>query len=75
MAALPVLRPRAVVAALERAGYVVHHQTGSHVVLKHPRPPARRVVVPMHGRDLKRGTLRSILREAQLTVEAFIDLL
>jgi predicted RNA binding protein YcfA (HicA-like mRNA interferase family) len=72
---LPVVRSREVVSALERAGFVVHHQTGSHLVLKHHGPPPRRVTVPMHARDVKRGTLRSIIREAGMSVEEFTALL
>jgi predicted RNA binding protein YcfA (HicA-like mRNA interferase family) len=75
MGSLPVVRSREVVSALQRAGFLVHHQTGSHLVLKHLGPPPRRVTVPMHARDLKQGTLRSILREAQLSVDEFIALL
>ena len=75
MAELPVLRPREVVRALERAGFFVHHQTGSHAVLRHGVDPALRVTVPMHSRDLKRGTLRAIVRSAGMSVEEFIALL
>jgi hypothetical protein len=42
---------------------------------KHPGPPPRRVTVRMHSGDLKTGTLRSILREAGLTVEEFVAML
>ncbi len=71
MAALPVMRPRQVVAALRRAGFLVHHQTGSHVILKHAAG-VRRVTVPMHARDLKTGTLRAIVREAGMSVDEFV---
>lgn len=74
-AGLPVVRAREVVAALERAGFVRHHQTGSHLVLKHGTRPAFRVTVPMHGGDLKRGTLRSIVRQSGLSLEQFLALL
>jgi len=73
VAALPVLRPREVVAALRRAGFVVHHQTGSHAILK--SAAGRRVTVPMHNRDLKTGTLRSIVRESGMSVDEFVALL
>jgi len=69
------VRSREAVAALQRAGFIVHHQTGSHAVLKQPGTPPRRVTVPMHARDLKPGTLRSILREAGLSIEEFRALL
>ena len=75
MAELPVLRSREVVAALGRAGFFVHHQSGSHAVLRHRTETSRRVTVPMHSRDLKRGTLRSIVREAGLSVDEFVRLL
>jgi predicted RNA binding protein YcfA (HicA-like mRNA interferase family) len=45
------------------------------LVLKRTGDSPRRVTVPMHGRDLKKGMLRSILREADLTVEEFVALL
>jgi predicted RNA binding protein YcfA (HicA-like mRNA interferase family) len=72
---LPSLKPREVLQALRRAGFFVHHASGSHYVLKHPDNPARRVTLPYHSNDLKRGTLLSIIDEAGLMVEGFIDLL
>ena len=72
---LPVLRPRRVIRALERAGFSIDHVTGSHYVLYHPTKPERRVTVAYHNRDLKPKTLRSIIRQAGLTVEEFINLL
>lgn len=72
---LPALRPREVLHALEKAGFLVHHTTGSHRIPKHPHHPERRITVPFHNRDLKRGTLHSIIRQAGLTVEEFEKLL
>ena len=72
---LPALRPRRVLHALQRAGFFVHHTTGSHYVLKHPEKPALRVTLPYHNRDLKRRTLTSIIEQAGMTVEEFIRLL
>jgi mRNA interferase HicA len=72
---LPLVRARQVVAALQRAGFVVHHQTGSHVVLKRASDRPRRTTVPMHAGDVKRGTLRAILREAGISEEEFLRLL
>jgi predicted RNA binding protein YcfA (HicA-like mRNA interferase family) len=49
---------------------------GSHHVLKHPEDARRTVIVPVHaGRNLKRGTLRSIIRQAGFTVQEFAKLL
>jgi predicted RNA binding protein YcfA (HicA-like mRNA interferase family) len=72
---LPVLKPREVVQVLERAGFFIHHSTGSHVQLKHRDNPRLRVTVPYHSGDLPPGTLRSIIRQAGLTVEQFSSLL
>jgi predicted RNA binding protein YcfA (HicA-like mRNA interferase family) len=63
-----------VVRALHRAGFVDDRQSGSHLTLLHPGT-GRRAVVPMHSRDLRVGTLASILREAGLSVEEFVELL
>ena len=72
---LPALKPRQVLRALERVGFVIHHITGSHYVLKHPQKPALRVTLPWHNRDLKRGTLGSIIAQAGYTVAEFRELL
>jgi predicted RNA binding protein YcfA (HicA-like mRNA interferase family) len=53
-------------------GSVVHHTTGSHYFLKKDR---FRVSVPYHNKDLKPGTLASIITQAGLSVEEFLDLL
>ncbi|ALA60925.1 type II toxin-antitoxin system HicA family toxin [Nitrospira moscoviensis] len=43
---LPPLKPKEVLHALAKAGFVVHHTPGSHYILKHPDKPALRVTVP-----------------------------
>jgi predicted RNA binding protein YcfA (HicA-like mRNA interferase family) len=72
---LPTVKAREVIRALERAGFVVSRTSGSHCRLIHPSDPARKVTVPIHSKDLKRGTVRSIIAQAGLTVAEFIDLL
>ena len=71
MPPLPIISASDCIAALRRFGYEVARQKGSHVRLTcEGRAP---VSVPMHkGKTLKRGTLRSILREADLSVEEFL---
>ena len=69
----PVLRSREVVSALCRAGFVVHHQTGSHARLRHP--DGRSVTVAVHARDVPLGTLRRVIQQAGLTAEQFAKLL
>jgi predicted RNA binding protein YcfA (HicA-like mRNA interferase family) len=73
---LPVVNGKRVIQALTRAGFLVNRIVGSHHVLVYPDDPTRTVTVPVHaGRDLKPGTVRSIIRQAGLTVEEFSDLL
>jgi len=74
MAQLPVVKPNQVIKALQRAGFIIVRQTGSHIRLIHQTESHRRVSIPFHNKDLKRGTLKSILRQANLSIEEFIKL-
>ncbi|MBM4084384.1 MAG: addiction module toxin, HicA family [Planctomycetes bacterium] len=72
---LPVVSGRQTIAALERIGYRVVRQKGSHVRMRHPDSSVRKpVTVPVH-RELRLGLLRAILRDAGLTPEQFFRLL
>ena len=55
-------------------GYEVDVQEGSHMILRHSEPPHRRLSVPNH-KELAKGTLRTLIRDAGLTVREFVDLL
>ncbi|HEX7076047.1 MAG TPA: type II toxin-antitoxin system HicA family toxin [Hyphomicrobiaceae bacterium] len=73
---LPALKARDILKALEKAGFVVVRSKGSHRICEHVQDPSRRTVIPDHGpRDLPRGTVRSIIEQAGLSVEEFLDLL
>ena len=74
-ARLPAVTAREAIRALERAGFVVSRTSGSHCRLIHSRDPARKVTVPVHSGDLKRGTLRGIIAQAGMTVGEFVALL
>jgi len=68
---LPNLRPLEVVAILKRIGYLVDHQTGSHLILyKEGHCP---ITVPVHHRDMKKGTLHQIIRSTGLSINEFLD--
>jgi predicted RNA binding protein YcfA (HicA-like mRNA interferase family) len=67
---LPAVSGRAAVKALARIGYVFDHQRGSHITLRNAVPPHRRLTVPDH-KEIAKGTLRKIIREAGLSVEEF----
>jgi predicted RNA binding protein YcfA (HicA-like mRNA interferase family) len=68
---LPALRPERIVRALQGCGLVIKRQTGSHVILVKvglQRP----VVVAMHQRELPRGTVADILKQAQVSIDEFV---
>ncbi len=63
MSKLPSLKSKDVIRALQKAGHKIFKKDN------------RRVTVPVHSRDLKKGTLYGIIEQAGLTVEEFIELL
>lgn len=71
---LPSLGPQEVIRALERAGWTVLRQRGSHASLGKEGMPYI-ITVPLHRRDLPRGTLRGIIKDAGLTPKEFVSLL
>lgn len=71
MPKLPSLKPRKIVQKLEKLGFIKHHQVGSHLTMKHAKTN-KRAVVPMHLRDIPKGTLLSILREADIERDEFL---
>ena len=73
MSKLPAITGQDCVAALQKLGFAVKRQHGSHIILRRDYP-LRQVVVPDH-RVLDRGTLRGILRQAGLDIDEFNKLL
>lgn len=73
MSKLPQISGQDCVNALEKAGLTLRRQRGSHMILRRDAPFAQ-VVVPDH-KQLDRGTLRAIIRQAGLTIEEFVELL
>jgi predicted RNA binding protein YcfA (HicA-like mRNA interferase family) len=53
--------------ALQAAGFILTTTRGSHHRLKHP--DGRATTVPVHGKDVPKGTLRSILRDTGLSAD------
>ncbi|MEA1944726.1 MAG: type II toxin-antitoxin system HicA family toxin [Euryarchaeota archaeon] len=73
MAKLPVISGIKAVKAFSKAGWVVSRQTRNHIIMEKVGS-AVTLSVPKH-RELKRGTLRDLIKDAGLTVEEFIELL
>ena len=73
MPKLPRISGKDAVKALAKNGFEFRRQVGSHMILKR-ESDGKRISVPNHS-ELPKGTLRAIIREADLTVENFIELL
>ena len=73
MSKLPGISGQECVKALGKAGFYFKRQKGSHIILRRDAPFAQ-VVVPDH-RELDRGTLRAIIRQAEFSVDEFLELL
>ena len=74
MSKLPVLSGSVLCKALAKVGYEIDHQTGSHIILRNETPPHRRLTVPNH-KEISKGTLRAILRQAGITNQELQELL
>ena len=72
MPKLPSVRPRVIIKFLKLNGFVLDRVSGSHFIFYHP-VKRRRAVVPQHNRDLPKGTMLSLLREAGFTRDEVVD--
>lgn len=74
MPRLPTVNSRQLIKALQRAGFEIDHQTGSHAIMFRAEDNCR-VAVPRHNRDLGRGLTLRIIKSAGLTRDEFVALL
>lgn len=74
MPKIPVAKPKEIIKALQKSGFILDHVSGSHYVLYHHSQKLR-AVVPFHNTPLKRKTLMSILKNAELSIDEFRKLL
>lgn len=72
MPKIPILKPRQVVRILEKAGFKFVRQKGSHRIYVKERVG---VTLPYHNKDLRRGTLKAIIKQSRMTVEEFLQFL
>jgi predicted RNA binding protein YcfA (HicA-like mRNA interferase family) len=73
-AKLPAISSKERVRVAERLGFVFRRQNGSHAIYVRSTDKAR-VVIPMHGRDVNRKTLRAIINDLKSSVEEFGEML
>jgi len=71
MATVPLLKPREVLKAFERLGWEVARQRGSHIIMTKPGHIAT-LSIPDHPK-VARGTLRSLIAKAGISLEEFLD--
>lgn len=74
MPKLPVVSGIEIVKALAKIGYETDYQTGSHIILRQKEYPYRRLTIPNH-KEIAKGTLRAIIRQAGLTLEELLEIL
>lgn len=70
---LPAISPQKLARALERAGFELKRVKGSHYYYN--QRTERIAVVPFHKKDLRKGTLHAILRDADISIEELASLL
>lgn len=71
---IPSVSGRKVVKALLKIGYAIDHQTGSHIILRLQEKPFTRITVPNH-KAICKGTLRAIMRQANISIEKLAEML
>jgi predicted RNA binding protein YcfA (HicA-like mRNA interferase family) len=73
MSKLPTVSSSDLVRVVKKFGFVEQRQKGSHLHLKR-ESDKRRVTIPIHkGRDIPKGTLTAILKDAGISIEEFLD--
>lgn len=73
MSRLPEVRPKDLLKALQKAGFVEDRQTGSHIYLKHA--DGRLTSISIHPKPLPKGTLNAILKQTRIKPEELRKLL
>ena len=71
---LPIISSKKLIQILKALGFQLDHTTGSHFIFYNPKTK-KRAVIPYHTKDLPRGTIMSILREAGINRKELGDLL
>ena len=74
MIKIPSLRHKKIISVLKKIGFEESRQTGSHLILLNQK--SKKIIsVPVHNKDIKKGLLIGIIKQAGLTTNEFIKLL
>ncbi len=74
MSKIPVISGKKLMKLLEKIGYYLDYQSGSHLILRQSDYPFRRITVPNH-KEVAKGTLKKILRDCGISLNEFLELL
>lgn len=66
-------KPKEVVSILKRLGFLQKRQAGSHLIMFHPTSQII-IPVPIHTKDIRKGLMKSIIKQAKSSEEEFIEL-
>lgn len=66
-------KPKEAISILQKLGFIKKRQTGSHIIMYHPIKN-KIIPVPMHAKDLKKGLLKGIIKQAESTEAEFLNL-
>lgn len=75
MPKLPQVKGDKLVNALRKERWYVDRIRGSHIIMRHENKPGTKIVIPIHRKPIKPGTLSNILKKAGLSVEEIKELL
>jgi predicted RNA binding protein YcfA (HicA-like mRNA interferase family) len=70
---MPSFKAKEVVSILQKLGFVQKRQTGSHLIM-YSAKLKRIIPVPMHAKDIKKGLMKSIIKQAESTEDEFLKL-
>ena len=66
-------KPKEIVRILQKLGFEEKRQTGSHLIMYSPKLK-RSIPIPMHNKDLKKGLVRGIIKDAESSEKEFLNL-
>lgn len=66
-------KPREMIKILKKLGFVEKRQTGSHVIMFHPKNK-KTIPIPMHAKELKKGLTKGIIKQSESTEKEFTKL-
>ncbi len=70
---MPSFKPKEVVKILKKLGFIEKRQTGSHLIMYNSELE-KMIPVPIHAKDLKKGLLKGIIKQADSSEKEFLKL-